>query len=128
MTLQRKVQGDPVLAEFLERHGVKPGPSRIIGTDWIATALNRERLGQRRIVDLSCRHKAVTRNRSSMTCPRCVELIREGLDYEGWISGRVHPYDDLVWKDDPCRSFHEPAGAEGVIPDEGEEAGADPRR
>ena len=122
------MQGDPVLAGVFDRLGCRPEPSRIVGTDWMATALNRERLGQRRIVDLSCRHKAVTRNLSSMTCPRCVQLMREGLDYEGWLSGNVHPRDGLVWRQDPCRRFHERTDGEGNFPDDFLDGDADEAR
>lgn len=104
--------GDPVLAEFFASNGCRPEPSIIKGTDFFASAFCRERLGgsmRRRIVDLSCGHKAVARNRNVMECPRCVEMLRQGFDYEAWLRGVSDdwPYDGMIWRKDPCRSFNE---------------------
>lgn len=117
----RQANPDPVLAELAARHGVKPERSRITSTDWLLTAVNRERLGAsmlRRIVDLSCGHKAVTQNAKSMDCPRCAEMIRQGHDYEGWINNRQHTYDGMVWRDDPLRQLNERTDLSGSYLDE----------
>lgn len=110
-----KPQGDPYLAEMFAEHGVQPEPSRITGTDMLATAINREQLGKNkrnRIVDLECGHKAVTTNKDSMTCPRCVMLIRHGFDYDGFRNlGTVR--DEMIWREDPCRHFNEPTDLAG---------------
>lgn len=87
---------------------------RIVETDYLATAFNRERLGKsmvRRIVVLACGHRAVTRNAGSMVCPRCTEMLRRSVetgdeDYEGYRQGNVR--DTMVWPDDPCQIFNEP--------------------
>lgn len=86
---------------------------RIVETDWIATAFNREQLGAdcvKRIVALACGHRAVTRNAASMTCPRCTEMLRRSIetgdeDYEGWRHGSRR--DTMKWPNDPCRPFNE---------------------
>lgn len=109
------VQGDASLAKLfiqMGKHG-QPSPSTIQDTDWLATAQNRERLGNARIVDLSCRHKAVTSNRRSLICPRCTLLMQQGMDYDRWIRIADQSYDDLVWREDPCRWWHERHTSEG---------------
>jgi len=57
--------GDPVLAETMRRFWKKPPVEKIVATDFLATSLNRATLGTdlcKRIVDLECGHKAVTRS------------------------------------------------------------------
>jgi hypothetical protein len=66
-------------------------------------------LGQR-VVDLACGHKALTKNRKKMICPRCTEMLRRSLatgkeDYESFRNGIVR--DQMVWEDDPLRFLHE---------------------
>jgi len=115
--IERKVQGDPELAEMFERFGIRPRPSRIIETDIVATAFNREKLGKKRVVVLSCRHRAITGNQISMTCPRCVEMMKEGLDYDAWING--HSQDDgLLWPADPLRILNERTDLAGNFVDD----------
>lgn len=115
------VQGDPVLAEFFAKHGIKPQQSRILSGDWLATAFNREKLkGSQRIADLSCYHKIATRNLDRVTCPRCAMLLKHGFDYERWLRGDsdAWPYDGMVWRDDPCRTFNERTDLEGNFVDD----------
>jgi hypothetical protein len=83
--------GDPQLAERMRQFKVKAPVEKIIATDLLATALNRDTLGDdlcKRIVDLACGHKAVTRNATSCQCSICHEMILNGEDYEAWRSQR----------------------------------------
>ncbi len=68
-----------------------PMPVEIItGTDMLATALNRERLGKtKRIVDLACGHQAVTTNRRRCGCWQCHYLITHGYDYDAFRNLRT---------------------------------------
>jgi hypothetical protein len=75
--------GDPVLATVMK--GAKAPVELIVRTDWLATAVNRERLGEdmrRRIVDLACGHKAVTVNVKTCKCKACHAMILRGADYD----------------------------------------------
>lgn len=86
---------------------------RIVETDILATAYNREKLGPsmvRRIVVLACGHRAITRNAKTMVCPRCTEMVRRSIetgeeDWDGFRHGDV--VDRMEWPDDPCRQFNE---------------------
>lgn len=106
------VQGCETLAALYVRIGMTPERSRIVETDWIGTAYAEKakllKPGQR-FVSLSCRHYAVTANLREMTCPRCLEMIRHGFDYEAWITRRDIARDDLVWEADPARQRNEEA-------------------
>lgn len=92
---------------------------RIIETDHLATAYNRERLGlsmTRRIVKLACGHNAITRNSGVMRCPRCTEMLKRSIetgkeDYESFRHGNA--LDHMVWTADPCRRFNEPTDLGG---------------
>lgn len=79
--------GDPELAATMRRLKVKAPVERIVRTDFIATAHNREKLGSdmcRRIVDLECGHKEVTRNARSCRCSTCHKMILDGEDYDAF--------------------------------------------
>lgn len=83
------MMGDPYLAALNKKYGIKSRREKIVRTDHLATVLNREQLGSdmmRRIVDLSCGHKAVTKNLKSMRCPTCQAMIDNGEDYDGYIN------------------------------------------
>lgn len=92
---------------------------RIVETDHIATAFNREKLGasmSRRIVRLDCGHRAITRNAGAMVCPRCTEMLRRSVetgeeDFETFRKGSAR--DQMVWTADPCRVFNEPTDLGG---------------
>ena len=96
---------------------------RIVETDLIASAFNRERLGTsmtRRIVVLACGHRAVTRNSNSMRCLRCTEMLRRSIetgeeDYDSFRHG--NGLDRMVWPDDPCRPFNEKTDLAGNFND-----------
>ena len=78
---------DEVLAEKMRSLGVKAPVEKIVVTDYLLTAVNRDRLGadmRRRIVDLECGHKAVTSNARECACGTCHEMILSGRDYEGF--------------------------------------------
>jgi len=79
--------GDPELAALMRRMKVKAPIEKILRTDWLATALNRKKLGEdmcKRIVDLACGHKAVTRNARTCPCSTCHGMILNGDDYEAF--------------------------------------------
>lgn len=99
-------QGDPVIAAMFA--GTLPQESSIIRTDWLATANNRKTLGKRkRIVDLSCNHKAITANQYRHRCERCAMMMKHGFDMELWLRDPWGPYDGMSWPEDPLRGFHE---------------------
>lgn len=112
-------QGDPALAEMFAKFGISPDPSRIVDIDILATAMNSGRLARgERIVQLSCRHSAVTKNRKTMVCPRCEQLMRHGMDYDSWIRGVTEGYDGLHWREDPLRFLNERTDLDGVYLDD----------
>ena len=114
-------QGDPVLAEMFARFGILPAPSKIIGIDIVSTAVNASRLAPgERIVQLSCRHSAVSKNRRNMVCPRCVQLMRRGMDYDSWIRGVTDGCDGMRWREDPVRPLNERTDLEVVFVDDDE--------
>ena len=79
--------GDPELAKFQKRIWKKPPVEKIVATDWLATALNRAKLGPdyaKRIVDLACGHKVITRNLRQCGCGVCHQMILNGEDYEAF--------------------------------------------
>jgi hypothetical protein len=81
------MMGDPELAETMKRYWKKPPVEKIVATDFLATALNRGTLGNdlcKRIVDLACGHKAVTRNVKTCPCLSCHKMILDGEDYDAW--------------------------------------------
>jgi hypothetical protein len=96
---------------------ITTGRERIVETDYIATAFNRERLGPnmiRRIVKLECSHRAITSNSGAMKCPRCNEMLKRSIatgeeDYESFRKGLVP--DHMDWPDDPCVLFNQPRRA-----------------
>ena len=82
-----EVTGDPVLAKYMRDAGVKAPVERIIGTDFLITAFNRGRLGHdmiKRVVDLECGHKTITKNRRRAPCEICHEMILNGEDYHAF--------------------------------------------
>lgn len=81
--------GDPELAAFMRRMGVKAPVERIVETDILATAFNMDRLKlPERIVRLACGHEIVTKNWRRAPCWKCHEMILNGEDYEAFRSGR----------------------------------------
>ena len=81
------VTGDPELATTMRRLGVKAPVERIIRTDFLATAFNRDKLGPnmlKRIVDLECGHREITTNAKRCKCHTCHEMILNGEDYEAF--------------------------------------------
>ncbi len=85
------VTGDPILAKTMRDAGIKAPIERILGTDHLATAFNRKKLGRNllnRIVDLECGHRVITTNRKRAPCYECHEMILNGEDYEAFRSGR----------------------------------------
>lgn len=83
--------GDPVLAAEMRRLGVKAPVENIVHTDWLATALNREKLGpdiRKRIVKLECGHEEVTTNLTRCPCTKCHQLILDGKDYDAFRNHR----------------------------------------
>ncbi len=121
MGLTMAIQGDPVLVEIFALGNFKPEQSRIVETDYLATSFNIENLGRgKRIVILSCRHRAVatTRQHTKMRCPRCVQMMKEGLDYDYWINHQQGGYDGMHWSDDPVRLLNEKTDLAGRFVDD----------
>lgn len=114
------IQGDPVLHEIFALGGFQPEPSRIIETDFLAQAFNVQALKGKRIVLLSCRHRAIatTRQHNKMRCPRCVQLMKEGLDYDYWINHSQGGYDGMHWPKDPVRPLNEKTDLAGRFVDD----------
>ncbi len=83
--------GDPELAAMMKRVWKKPPVERIVQTDWLATAVNREKLGPdmcKRIVELACGHRVVTRNARTCGCADCHKMILAGEDYDAFRNRR----------------------------------------
>ena len=110
-----EIQGEEALYRIFEITGFDPGFSKIVETDFMATSFNMERLAGKRIVILSCGHRAVAtfRQGKKMTCPRCVQLMKQGLDYDLWINHRQTAFDGMVWREDPVRKLNEPTDLAG---------------
>jgi len=92
--VMRKVTGDPVLAKTMRDAGVKAPVERIIRTDWLATAVNCDKLGgnmMNRIVELKCGHREITTNSKRAKCHACHEMILNGEDYHAFrfVEGSV---------------------------------------
>lgn len=80
--------GDPVLADQMRRLKVKAPVERILMTDWLATAINKENLGLKRVVKLECGHDEVTRNITKAPCSKCHAMILNGEDYDAFRNHR----------------------------------------
>jgi len=84
---------------------------KIIGTDFFLMITNhRSDVLDDRPVDLACGHKALTKNKKSVRCPRCAEMLRRSLadGSEDWDAFRHHgKADTMIWLDDPMRQFNE---------------------
>lgn len=82
------VTGDSELARTMREIGVKAPMERIIRTDIMLTIHNEERLGKdwplKRVVDLECGHRAVTKNKNRVACLACREMILNGEDYDAF--------------------------------------------
>jgi hypothetical protein len=81
------VSGDPELAAIMAKINPPAPVEKIVGTDHLATAINRDKLGPRmarRIVNLECGHQTVTVNRHRAPCARCHRMILEGYDYHAF--------------------------------------------
>lgn len=78
-------RGDDELATTMRRMKVPAPVEQIAYTDWLLTALNREKLGERRrVVVLACGHHEVTANSRSCRCAKCHAMILNGEDYEAF--------------------------------------------
>ncbi len=86
-SLKLSNDGDPELAATMRRLKVRAPVEKIVDTDYLATALNRESIGPdlcKRVVILDCGHRIVTRNRRRAPCPTCHAMILNGEDYEAF--------------------------------------------
>lgn len=84
------VTGDPVLAANMRAWNVKAPVERIIRTDHLVTAVNREKLGpnmMNRVVELECGHREITTNAKRCSCYTCHEMILNGEDYHAFRFG-----------------------------------------
>ena len=87
---------------------------RISGIDLLAMVVNQhlidDLLTRRRIVDLACGHKLLTKALKQARCPRCCEMLNRSIqdgseDYDSFRKGLKR--DDMIWEDDMLRIFHE---------------------
>jgi hypothetical protein len=79
--------GDPDLAALYDGIDVPEPRERILETDYLLTAYNRDKLGDdlmKRIVKLECGHFTITRNVKKAGCKRCHRMIVEGYDYDAF--------------------------------------------
>ena len=84
--------GDPILAAWMQANDPGAPVEKITGTDHLATAFNRDKLGPdlvNRVVDLACGHQVITRNAKRAPCPRCHRMILEGYDYDAFRNLRT---------------------------------------
>ena len=91
---------------------LKTPKEKIVGIDELSLLYNYERFLEegKRVVNLSCGHKVLTKNRLNVSCPRCTEMLKRSIetgeeDYDGYRNHGVR--DDMVWKEDPCRMLNE---------------------
>lgn len=91
---------------------------RIVRHDVLANAFNKEFVLAKHkfFVDLECGHKALTGALNKARCLRCTEMLRRSIadgseDYESFRKGLTR--DNMIWLDDPCRTFNEPTDPEG---------------
>ena len=89
-----------------------PEAEKIVCTDILLAVVNSNRRSvfAPRVVILACGHRAITKNRKRMICPRCTEMLKRSLadgseDYESFRDGRIH--DSMEWEQDPCRRLNE---------------------
>ncbi len=85
--------GDEKLAALNKKFGIKAPTERIIRTDIIATAFNRERLLPRgeRIVDLACGHFVVAKIvQNRKRCYLCQDMFDRGADYDLFRHGAAN--------------------------------------
>jgi hypothetical protein len=88
--------GDPKLAALMkslaDRGLIKAPLERILRTDILATAFNRDKLkGLNRIADLECGHKTVTPNRKHAQCQECLRMMLDGEDYQLYRVNQPNP-------------------------------------
>lgn len=98
---------------------VRTSPEKIVRLELLGNAFNGLPLSDakmRRLVELACGHVAFSAALDRVVCPRCSEMLRrsiEGLG-EDWDAFRHHgAKDQMVWRDDPCRSHNEPTDLAG---------------
>jgi hypothetical protein len=101
---------------------VRPIREKIVRTDFFLMTFNQDRLGyggdKKRVVDLACGHKTLTAAWSRTACPRCTEMLRRSVD-DGSVDYDAFRHhggrDQMIWRDDPLRQFHEPTDLAGNI-------------
>ena len=90
------IRESPILTSFIHRERARKGLSY------------RPSL---RVVQLECRHFAVTNRTHRTICPRCREMARRGAGWREYRSG-MSP-DTMRWPKDPAYVFNEPG--EGLV-------------
>lgn len=91
---------------------IKSPLEKIIRRDALNGAVNADKMLRDRkfLVDLDCGHKAYTGAIDRARCPRCTEMLRRSIEtgQEDWETFRAgHKPDQMVWPEDPCRTFNE---------------------
>ncbi len=78
-------EGDPVLAAFMREHKVPAPVERIDYIDLFATALrhgeNPKMDIRKKVAQLMCGHRVLTRNMTKAPCTVCHKMILNGEDY-----------------------------------------------
>ena len=90
----------------------------IVRRDHFLTIFNADRMLREKkfIVDLACGHKVYTGATERARCPRCTEMLRRSIetgqeDWESYRKGLIA--DEMIWPEDPCRTFNEKTDLEG---------------
>lgn len=102
---------------------IKTPPERIVEIDALTAVFNAKMMLRDRkfLVHLACGHLTYTRARKSAVCPRCSEMLRRSIadgseDWESFRQGKVR--DRMIWREDPCRAFHEKTDLAGNLVDD----------
>jgi len=81
--MEEQITGDPVIAEMYRQTQPKPPVEHIIRTDIVASMFNRF-TPPKRVVDLACGHRAITKNRYRVGCVACHAMMLNGEDYDAF--------------------------------------------
>ncbi len=87
---KRKPEGDAHLAAVMRKLKIKAPTERVVRADWLATALNTDKIGiMKKVVELECGHRAIVRLAATTAkCHECHKMILNGEDYEAFRNDR----------------------------------------
>lgn len=79
------MNGDPELAKMMRAMKVPAPVERIVRTDIWSSILSKEVFPfPKRVVELECGHKAITKNIKRVACKVCHDMILNGEDYDAF--------------------------------------------